>query len=60
MGGCNNLKTRGESDSSSRDLCRREGVGVFTRICTKCPAPAWGRNVGFEQERRGRGRNLPF
>lgn len=44
--GCNNLKTGGDSGSSSRDLCRGEGVGVFTRICTKCPAPAWGREGG--------------
>lgn len=44
--GCNNLKTGGDSGSSLRDLCRGEGVGVFTRICTKCPAPAWGRKGG--------------
>lgn len=30
-------------------------MGVFTRICTKCPAPAWGSKGGFEQEGRGRG-----
>ena len=58
--GCNNLKTGGESGSSSGDLCRGEGPGVFTRICTKCPAPAWGRKGGFEQEGMGRGRNLPL
>lgn len=30
-------------------------MGVFTRICTKCPAPAWGgkEGVGFEHEVRG-------
>lgn len=58
--GCNNLKTGGDSGSSLRDLCRGEGMEVFTRICTKCPTPARGRKGGFEHEEQGRGNNLPL
>lgn len=51
--GCNNLKTGGDSGSSLRNLCRGEGMEVFTRICTKCPAPARGRKGGSSMRGRG-------
>lgn len=54
--GCNNLKTGGDSGSSSRDLCRR-GCGGIYKDLYKVPRASLGQGGGFEHEGGGREEN---
>lgn len=57
--GCNNLKTGGDSGSSSRDLCRGRAWGYLQGFVQSAPHRP-GAGGEFEHDGQGKGRSLPL